>query len=268
MNEDERQLMTKKEKKKEEKRLAKSYIKAQYNYRIGYIFKTIKEFLKQYLIYYLKKYIKFVMFILLIISLVFIIFGSIKMINGNAMDNDIDKYKEENKALQSKSLDLKSDLKKENEKIESASISTQSGVKRSKETIDKVFKGMYDYSDYKEYAYNRKVNMDYFKNSEDKWIDSIYSNDKDVDGNSQIKTLGLTSTLDSADIFTESVEDTSKKIVPFKVVVSYTGYIDAVSSEYATRTHYTTYEVNVDTKDNKITHMKKLNTVKINDEIS
>lgn len=73
--------------------------------------------------------------------------------------------------------------------------------------------------------------------------------------------------MNDAKIYTESVSDTSKKVVPFKVIVSYTGYIDNISSDYATRTHYTTYKVDVDTSINKITKIDKLGTVKEQNEI-
>lgn len=268
MSEKKEEIMTKKERKKEEKRKAKAYIKAQYNYRVGYIFKAIKQFLKQNFVYYIKKYKKPLLITLLVLSLIFIVLSINKIIKGNEINDDLSNYQHTNKVLQSKSDSLKADLKQENKKIDSASISTQSGVKRAKGTIDKVFNGMYQYESSSEYRENRESNLQYFENPKAKWIDKIYSNDKDSDGNSQIKTLGLQSDLNSTDIYTESVTDTSKKIVPFKVITSYTGYINDVSSEYSTRTHYTTYEVDVDTSNNKITKMKKINTVKINNDIS
>lgn len=268
MSEEKPKIMTDKDKKKEDKKKAKAYIKAQYNYRIGYIFKAIKQFFKQYFIFYIKKYNKIIMGLLILISLIFIVVGAKNFIQGHNLNDDIDEYHSTNSDLEGKSKILESDVEKENDKIDKASISTQSGVKRAKDTIDKVFNGMYQYDDSDEYKENRNTNLKYFDDPKAKWLDKIYSNDEDADGNSQIKTLGLKSELNNADIYTESVNDTSKKVVPFKVVSSYTGYIDDVSSEYSTRTHYTTYEIKVDTSNNKITDMKKMNTVKVNNEIN
>lgn len=268
MNEKKQKIMDKKAKKKEDKRLAKRYIKAQYNYHIGYIFKSINQFLKQHFFYYIKKYKKIVIGILLVISLACIISGTQKIIHGHKLKDDIQTYNKNNEDLEGKSKLLRADIKKDEKRIDRASISTQSGVKRAKDTIDKVFNGMYQYDDADDYKDNRKENLRYFDNPKAKWVNKVYSNGKDSDGNNQIDILGLSSELDNVDIYTESVDDTSKKVVPFKVVTSYTGYIDEISSDYATRTHYTTYKVDVDTSNNKITNMKKINTVKINNEIS
>lgn len=268
MSEENPKILTKKEKKKEEKKKAKAYIKAQYNYRIGYKFKSINQFLKQRVGGFFKKYNKVFMALFLIISFIFIISGTQKIVEGHKMTDKINEYQTSNEDLEGKDKLLRSDIKKETKKIDKASISTQSGVKRAKDTIDKVFNGMYQYDNSDDYSESRKSNLQHFEDPKSKWINKVYSNDKDVDGNSQIDTLGLSSKLNSTDIYTESVEDTSKKVVPFKVVTSYTGFIDGVSSDYATRTHYTTYEIDVDTSNNKITDMKKINTVKVNNEIS
>lgn len=268
MSEENKKIMSKKDRKKEDKKQAKAYIKAQYNYRIGYIFKSINQFFKQHFLYYFKKYCKIIMGIFIAISLIFIISGTQKIIHGHKMKDDIQTYNKSNEDLEGKVKLLQSDIKKDDERISKASISTQSGVKRGKETIDTIFNGMFQYDNAADYKENREKNLNYFENPKAKWIEKIYSDDKDSDGNSQIETLGLSSKLDSIDIYTESVDDTSKKVVPFKVVTSYTGYIDDVSSDYATRTHYTTYKIDVDTSNNKITNMKKINTVKVNNEIS
>lgn len=268
MSEENKKIMDKKARKKEDKKLAKKYIKAQYNYRIGYIFKSINQFFKQHFVYYFKKYNKIIMGVFIAISLILIISGTQKMIQGHKMKDDIQAYNKSNEDLEGKAKLLQSDIKKDNERIDKASISTQSGVKRGKETIDKIFKGMYEYDNATDYKENREANLNYFENPKAKWIAKVYSDDKDSDGNSQIETLGLRSELDNVDIYTESVDDTSKKVVPFKVVTSYTGYIDNISSDYATRTHYTTYKIDVDTSNNKVTNMKKINTVKVNNEIS
>ena len=268
MSEKNKKIMDKKARKKEDKKQAKAYIKAQYNYRIGYIFKSINQFFKQHFSQFFKKYSKIIMGIFVVISLILIISGTQKMIHGHKMKDDIQTYHKSNEDLEGKAKLLQSDIKKDNEKIDKASVSTQSGVKRGKDTIDKIFNGMYQYDDATDYKENREENLKYFDDPKAKWIKKIYSDDKDSDGNSQIETLGLSSKLDSIDIYTESVDDTSKKVVPFKVVTSYTGYIDNISSDYATRTHYTTYKIDVDTSNNKITKMKKINTVKVNNEIS
>lgn len=261
-------IKTKKEEKREKRKQGKAYIKAQYNYRIGYLIKALKTFMKENFVYYVKKYIKVIMIVLALISIIFLFIGINQFIRGHEASNNAERYQASNQKLQNQSDDLNADLKQENKKINSASVSTQSGVKRGKKTIDKVFNGMYDYQTSGEYRDNRQQNLKYFDNPKAKWINDVYSNDKDEDGNSQIETLGLTSDLVNTEIYTESIEDTSKKVVPFKVVVSYTGNIEGVSSEYATRTHYTTYKVDVDTSNNKIKDMKKVNTVKVNNDIS
>jgi hypothetical protein len=261
-------IKTKKEEKREQRQQGKAYLKAQYNYRIGYLIKSIKTFFKENFIYYIKKYTKAIMIVMLIISVIFLFIGINQFIRGHEASHNASRYQASNQKLQSKSDELSADLRQENKKINSASVSTQSGVKRAKKTIDKVFNGMYDYHSSGEYRDNRKQNIEYFDNPKAKWINDVYSDDKDEDGNSQIDTLGLTSDLENTEIYTESIKDTSKKVVPFKVVVSYAGNIEDVSSEYATRTHYTTYKVDVDTSNNKITKMKKINTVKVNNEIS
>lgn len=266
--ENEPEIKTKKEEKKEERQLGKAYLKAQYNYRIGYIFKSIGTFLKHNTVYLIKKHLKIVMLILAALAIIFVVIGINQLVNGSKTSHKVQSYEASNRSLQSQVDDIDIDLKNENKKIDAASISTQSGVKRGKETLDKVFKGMYDYQSSSEYRENRKANMKYFDNPKDKWINDVYSNDKDEDGNSQIESLGLTSELDNTEIYTENVEDTEKKVVPFKVIASYTGDIDDVSSDYATRTHYTIYEVDFDTSDNKITKMKKVNTISENNSIS
>ncbi|MCG7340148.1 hypothetical protein MHZ36_12700 [Staphylococcus sp. ACRSN] len=269
MSEDKKpEIMTEKEKKKEDKKQAKAYIKAQYNYRIGYLFKAIKTFLKENTKYFIKKYLKMIMIVLALLSIVFVVIGLNQTINGNRANNDIDSLESKNNKLQTQVEDLDSDLKQESNKINAANVSTQSGVQRGKETLDKVFKGMYDYQNSSEYRENREQNLKLFEDPKAKWIKDVYSDDKDEDGNSEIEALGLSSELNETEIYTESIEDTSKKVVPFKVIASYTGNIDNVSSEYATRTHYTVYEVDVDTSNNKIDKMKKGNTVKVNNDIN
>lgn len=267
MSEKQDPLMTKKEKKKQEKKNAKAYVKAQYNYRVGYIFKTIRQFLRRNLLDFIKKYQKVILAILGIISLLLIVIGIKNLVNGHEKVDDISKYQSANEKLETKNKMLQADNKKDNDKIEKASVSTQTGVQRAKDTIDKVFKGMYNYNDSKEYRDNRKSNMKLFSNPKDKKIANIYSDDKDDDGSSLINNLGLKSELNNVDIYTKSVDDTSKKVVSFKTIVSYTGYMEDVSSDYATRTHDTIYQIDVDTSNNKIKNIKKLNTIEENNNI-
>lgn len=260
-------LKTKKQKKKEEKEVIKAHLKAKFNYNIGYKFKSIFQYIKINLRDLFKKYHKPLMYILLLFSLMLFIASAVNFVKGQNYSDDFSKYEDKNAKLKSTSDDLQYNLRKDEKKIESASISSQTGVKRAKSIINKVFKGMYDYNDSSEYAENRNENLKLFKDPKDKKIDKVYSDDTDSDGNKQIDTLGLDSEMNDAKIYTDSVSDTSKKVVPFKVIVSYTGYIDNISSDYATRTHYTTYKVDVDTSINKITKIDKLGTVKEQNEI-
>lgn len=267
MSEKNDNLKSKKQKKKEEKEIIKAHLKAKFNYKIGYKFKTFFQYIKLNLKYLFKKYHKPLMYVLLLFSLLLLISSSVNFVKGQDSSNELSKYEGKNAKLKSTSDDLQNNIRKDDKKIESASISSQSGVKRAKTVINQVLKGMYDYSDSTEYAENRKENLKLFKNPKDKKTNNIYSDDTDSDGNKQIDTLGLDSEMNTTKIYTESVSDTSKKIVPFKVIVSYTGHIDNVSSEYATRTHYTTYKIDVDTSLNKITNIDKIGTVKEQNEI-
>lgn len=268
MSEIDDKLKTKKQKKKEERDLVKSHLKAKFNYKVGYKIKSVIQFTKLKFINIIKKYLKPLMFIVLLFSLLLLIVSAVNIYKGNNSKNEISKYEEKNSKLKNTADELHYKIRKDNKTIESASISSQTGVKRAKSIINTVFKGMYEYSNSSEYAENRNENLSFFEDPKDKYIDKVYSNDTDSDGNKQIDTLGLESELDNADIYTESVSDTSKKVVPFKVIVSYTGHIDNVSSDYATRTHYTAYKVDVDTSINKITNMKKVGTVKNQSEIT
>lgn len=269
MNEDKNnEIKTKKEKKKDERRQVKSYLKAQYNYRIGYFFKAIRTYLKKNTVYLIKRNIKALTVILLALSILFVLIGISQIIAGNKKAHKIEDVQHSIQNLKTQAASVDADLKREQKKIDSVSVSTQSGVVRGKKTIDKVFTGMYEYQNADEYKANREAALKYFDDPKAKWVNSVYSDDKDEDGNSQIETLGLTSELDSTDVYTESVEDTEEKVVPFKVIAAYTGKIDDVSSDYATRTHYTVYEVDLDTSNNKITKMKKISTVEENNSIS
>lgn len=260
-------LKSKKQKKREEKALVKAHLKAKFNYKIGYRFKTFFQYTKLSGKKFFKKHHKLLMYILLLCSLLLVIASAINFVKGQNANDDITKYTDKNAKLKSTDDDLQYNIRKDNKKIETASISSQAGVKRAKSVINKVFKGMYQYSNSSEYADNRNENLKLFKNPKDKNIDKIYSNDIDSDGNKQIDTLGLDSEIDNTKIYTKSVSDTSKKVVPFKVIVSYTGHIDNVSSDYATRTHSTSYKVDVDTSINKITKIDKIGTVKEQNEI-
>lgn len=261
-------LKTKKERKKEKRQLGKKYIKAQYNYHIGYRFKALFKYLKENVKYFFTKYIKAIVVALCLASIVCIILGATKLYQGYSYNDEITKYNKSNEKLESKEKDLSMKIENQTKTIDSKSVSTQTGVQRAKKVIDDVFKGMYEYSDADEYEENRKNNLKHFKNPDDKQVQTIYSDAKDSDGESQIDTLGLESELDNLDIFTKNPDDTKEKIVPFKAVISYTGYINDVSSDYSTRTHYTTFEIKFDTSTNKITEMKKVNSVKMSNNIS
>lgn len=261
-------IKTNKERRKSDREKGKRYVKAKYMYHIGYIFKAIKNYIKYNLIYYMKRFIKPIMAIILIMSVVLLIWSAIKVANGLSLENDINKQNSINQRLISTDKDLKSKTNSQNRKIDNVQISNQTGVKRAKKVIDKVFKGMFDYEDSEEYDQNRKDNLENFDNPKAKWIDKIYSDAKDDNGDNQIDTLGLTSELNNTDIFTNSPDDTKKKVIPLKVIVSYTGYIDGLSSDNATRTHYSTYEIDFNSSNNKIEKMKKLDTVKVNNSIN
>lgn len=265
---DDVEIKNKKERRKSDRQKGKRYIKAKYMYHVGYIFKAIKNYIKYNLLYYLKQFIKPIMAIILIISVILFIWSAVKVANGLSLNDDINKQNQINKKLISKNNDLKSKTNSQNRKIDKVQISNQTGVKRAKKVIDRVFKGMFDYEDVDEYEENRKSNLENFDDPKAKWIDKIYSDGKDDNGDNQIETLGLTSELNNIDIFTDSPDDTKKKVIPFKVIVSYTGYIDGLSSDNATRTHYSTYEIDFNTKNNKIEEMKKVNTVKVNNSIN
>lgn len=265
---EEPKIRTIKEHKKENKEIGKKYIKAKYNYHFGYRFKAFNNYIKKNLKYFFTKYIKPIIVILLVLTVIFLGVGIAKIVEGTSFEKETEKYESTNKALESKEKDLEMEAQNQNKKIDSKNVSTQTGVQRAKKVFDDVLNGMYSYDNADEYNTNRENNMKHIENPDEKWVGSVYSDAKDDDGNSQIETLNLSSDLDNSSFFTKNPDDTKEKVVPFKVVVSHTGYIDDVSSDYATRTHYTTYKVDFDTSTNKIKHMKKVNSVKVNNDIS
>ncbi|MBM6202837.1 hypothetical protein H6K86_11805 [Staphylococcus epidermidis] len=259
---------SKKEQRKQDKKIGRKYLKAQFNYRFGYRIKALKQYFKNNTLSLGERYAKPIIYIVVLIILTLLILGSINIIQGTSYNKDINHYQNKVDKLKSQAQELNAKSEENYKKIDNKSVSNQTGIKRGKSVINKVIKGMYDYEDNDEYQSNRKEALSYFKNPDDNNVKNVYSEAKDRDGGSLIDNLGLSSEVNDDQIYTKAPDDTKKKVVPFKVVVSYTSYIEDVSSEYSSRTHYTTYKIDFDTSDNKIKNIKKLNSVKLNNDIS
>lgn len=251
---------TKRQKQKEDSKKARRYLKARFNEKIGYIFIAIGYFIKNNFIYH-KKRISILLSIITIILLGFTTFNFVKASN---IQNEVNNYNQKNAKLESKISNQQKEIDEQDKKIDEYDISASPKIVRASKKLSQVFHGMYDYSDANEYQKNRDKNMKYFTNPNSKEVRKIYNEDEDSDGDSIIENLNLKSSLQEYNIYTDKIKVQNKKVINFKAIVEYQSDIIGVSSDYATRTHNTIYDIEYDTEKNKISSIKKLNTLKEN----
>lgn len=99
--------------------------------------------------------------------------------------------------------------------------------------------------------------MKHFTKSTSKEVKNIYNEDKDSAGDSIIDNLNLRSSLLEYNIYTDKIKVKDNKVINLKAIVEYQSDILGVSSDYASRTHDTIYDIKFDTENNKIISMKK-----------
>lgn len=248
-------LQTNKQKKKGESKKARKYLKSYFNYKVGYKFKTLGRFFRNNV----KSFNKYFGYILLITSIVLLITSFINIYKGFKSEPNIEDYKQKSSEIQPEHDDLQKTVSNQSNKIDEYKISNSQKVVESTNVISKVFKGMYSFEDGKEYEKDRKNNMQYFKDKDASWIDTVYSKNKTKDGESLIDNLNLSSEIQNFNLFTEDPKKTDEDKLKFKAIVEYKSEIKDVSLDESTRTHQTVYDIEFDTKSNKIIKMKKEN---------
>lgn len=248
-------VKSKKEQKKEESKKSRKYLKAYFNAKVGYRFKALGYFFRNNLKMTLKGFYT----VLIIATFIFLGLSVYNLYKGFETKPDVSEYKAQTSKLAPENERLQDSVLNQEEKIDEYNISNSNKVVESSNVISKVFKGMYTYKNAEEYNKNRKENLKYFKDENASWIKSIYSENKDNEGNSLIETLNLNSEIQKFNLFTEDPNDTDSKVLKFKAIVEYQSDIDEVSNSYASRTHQTIYDIEFDTEENKIVKMKKEN---------
>ena len=249
-----------KEKQKQESKKARKYLQAKFKQKIGYIFIALWYWIKNNFLYHRKK-IGILLAILTVILLAISIFNFIK---ASHIQNDIDEYNQSNSKLQNQISDKQKTINTQNKKIEDYSISSSPKIVRASNILSTVFHGMYEYDDGKEYTKNRNKNMKYFSDQSSDDVKKIYNEDKDSANDSIIDNLNLESSLLEYNIFTKNIKEKDSREMDFTAIVEYQSHILGVSSDYSSRTHQTIYDIKFDTKDNKITSIKKVNTLNQN----
>lgn len=253
MNKDE--LKSKKEKRKSESKKSGKFLKAYFNAKVGYQFKAFGRFFTNNL----KLSLKGLGYVLVIATVILLCISVYNVYKGYEAKPVISEYKNKASELAPENDRLQESVINQGKKIEEYNISNSNKVVESSNVISKVLKGMYAYQNADEYDNNRKENLKYFKDKEESWVKSVYSENKDEEGNSIIDTLNLNSEIQKFNLFTEEPDDTDSKVLKFKAIVEYQSDIDEVSNTYASRTHQTVYNIEFDTSTNKIVSMKKEN---------
>lgn len=260
---DEQNIKRKKEQQKEDSRLAGKYLKAKYNSKIGYRFTAFKYYIHNNS----KKLAKRFNITFIIIIIILCIASIMLYANGKTHNDTASNYKAKTAKLQDELNTINESVDKQEVQIEDYSVSTESEVVRASNLLTKLFNGMYNYNNGDEYAENRSEAMDLFSNPKASWIDRIYSTDKDDDDTSIIDNLGLTSELIKLEMFSKDIDDITGSELNVKALVRYQSYIDGVSSDYSTRTHEALYEIKINSKSRKIDDVKKINSVKVLNDI-
>lgn len=247
------EINTKKQQKKDERKKSRKYLKAYFNYKIGYRFKAFSKYFK----IHSGSLFKYIAFIMMIAATILLILSVVNFYRGMKTDPDIDYYKQKSSKLQPEVDKMQKTVSNQSNKIDEYKISNSQKVVESTNVISKVFKGMYNFEDGKEYETNRKNNMKYFKDKDASWLNNVYSKNKAKDGGNLIDNLKLSSEIQKFNLFTKDPNKTDGDKLKFKAVVEYQSEIDDVSIDDATRTHQTVYDIEFDTKSNEITKMKK-----------
>lgn len=248
--------MKKIENKKEREQLGR-YLKAIFKSKFGYIPISIWLFFKNNTKYYLKS----IMVLLIAITLVLAGISLYNFIKGKEAHGVYEKVNRNNKVLEPEVNKLQQQTQQQNDKLSKYDISNQTGVVRASNVTSNVFKGMYDYSDGTEYANNRKKNLELFQDPKAKWVNEIYSDDKDSNGDSMIDNLNMKSSLNMFSFYTENPDDVKKDELNLIALVEYKSTIPDVSNEFASQTHQTVYNIVYDTREDKIKEMKKINVI-------
>ncbi|WP_341775923.1 hypothetical protein [Staphylococcus hyicus] len=242
---------------KQEREQLRKYLKAVFKSKFGYIPISLWIFLKKNTKYYLKS----IMFLLMAISLVLGGISIYNFIKGKETQAVYEKVNKKNNDLKPKVNKLQQQTQQQNDKLSKYDISNQTGVIRASDVTANVFKGMYEYDDGTEYANNRKKNLELFLDPKAKWIDKLYSDDKDANGESMIDNLKIKSSLNMFSFYTENPNDVEKDELNLIALVEYKSTIPDVSNEFASQTHQAVYSIIYDTKQNKIKEMNKTNTI-------
>jgi hypothetical protein len=247
-----------KSQKKEEGKQARKFLKAKFNEKIGYWFVALGYFIKNNF----KAHIKKIAILLAIVSFVMLIISIVNIAKMNQPTQVTKEYEIKNEKLERQLKDSQDTINNQNDKISEYDISNDSKIVEASNVIDDVFKGMYNITSSEEYDSNRKENLKLFKDSNANWVNKVYSDNKDDTGESVIDNLGLTSEIQSFGLYSKEVDPGKDEKINFKAIVEYQSAIDDVSNEYATRTHQSVFNIEVDSKDNKITNIEKENKLK------
>lgn len=246
--------------KKAEAKQARKFLKAKFNAKIGYWFVALGYYIKNNFKAHLKK----IAVLLAIGSLILLIISIVNITKMGHPTQVTKEYKVKNEKLQTQLDDSQDNVDQQDEKISEYDISDNSKIVDASNIIGHVFKGMYNITSSKDYDNNRKANLKYVKDSNADWVNKIYSDNKDDSGESVIDNLGLTSEIKSYGLYSQETDPDTDKKINFKAIVEYQSSIEDVSNEFATRTHQSIFNIEFDTKDNKITNIKKeskLNTL-------
>lgn len=240
---------------KQESKESRQFLKAKFNEKIGYWFVAIGYFIKNNF----KAHTKKITLLLAIGSLLLMTLSIINVTKMNEPANVTKDYKSKNEKLESKLNESQDVINQQDDKISEYDISNNGQIVKASKVIGSVFKGMYNITSSEEYNSERKENLKHFKNSNDKWVNEVYSDNKDDTGESIIDNLNLTSEIKAYDLYSKKIEPSKDDVLTFTAIVEYQSEIEDVSNEYATRTHQTVINVKYDLKDNKIINMKKEN---------
>lgn len=242
----------------EESKKAKRYLKAKFNEKIGYWFIALWYFAKNNIRHHKKK----ISYLIIGVSILLIIISIFNFIKASQIQAEIDDYNKKNIKLEHKITDKQEAIKKQENQIDEYNISASPKIVNASKILSNVFHGMYDYTDADIYQKNRDKNLKYFQDPKSKDVKSIYNEDEDSSGESIIDNLDLNSTLLEYNFFTEYVKHNNGNTLNLKAIVKYESEMTGVSSNYSTRTHETVYDIEFDTKKEKIIKIKKDNTLK------
>jgi hypothetical protein len=244
---------------KKDSKNARRYLTARFNEKFGYIFIAIWYFIRNNFIYHRNK----IALIMGAIAIALLFFSTYNFVKSSHLQKDIkNSYNKTNEKLENEMSDTQKKLDNQEKEFDDFNISSSPRIVKATEILSQVFHGMYDYSDSKEYQTNRDKNMKYFEDPNSKEVKSIYNEDKDSADDSLIDNLNLKSSLEEFNIYTDQIKLKDSKTINLKAMVKYKSDILGVSSDFATRTHDTIYDIQFDTERKKLKSIKKVNTLK------